>query len=235
MLTEASLRELLCAGHQTSDDNLVDHTRQNMIRTVYLVARVLAERQDEYVSSRELQVIMAEHVRKLGIPLHKKFNAVDWFSAEWAKSNGAGSTHFDLEYRELFERTGEDPTNYRINPVWREQVVRILSELRPTPIMASLLSTRPTTKVYIANFGLENYLWSTCRSRSTVATLEDEDLRPFWVAGDRSGYMDHCIKTKKTAAGLTPTAPVASRWYNLGHIVSARRTSSGGRFRAPET
>ncbi|WP_437534479.1 hypothetical protein WME79_09995 [Sorangium sp. So ce726] len=80
---------------------------------------------------------------------------------------------------------------------------------------------RPTMRVFIANFGLENYLWPTCLNHSTVATFEDEDLRPFWVAGDRDGYIAHCIKTKKTAAGITPTAPVASRWYNLGHIISS--------------
>jgi hypothetical protein len=76
-------------------------------------------------------------------------------------------------------------------------------------------------KVFIANFGLENYIWPACLSRSTVATFEDEDLRPFWLAGDRDGYVDLCIKTKKTAAGITPTVPVASRWFNLASIISS--------------
>ncbi|MFZ5863186.1 MAG: hypothetical protein ACOYXR_10150 [Nitrospirota bacterium] len=76
-------------------------------------------------------------------------------------------------------------------------------------------------KVFIANFGRENYLWPACLARSTVATLEDEDLRVLWLAGDREGYIAHCIAAKKTAAGITPTRPVASRWFNLAHIVSS--------------
>jgi hypothetical protein len=76
-------------------------------------------------------------------------------------------------------------------------------------------------KVFIANFGLENYLWPTCRARSTIATVEDEDLRPFWLAGDREGYVDHCVRTKKTLSGITPPKQVASRWFNLAGIVSS--------------
>lgn len=221
VLTEESLRALLHTGHQSSDDDLVDHTQQNMIRTVYLLIRMLVERQDEYVSSRDLQASMAEHIRSRGIPLLKKFNPVDWFSAEWAKSaDGAESQYFEHQYRELFDRIGEDPTSYRINPAWRERVIKILLALGPTPI-SLVLHKNSAMRVYIANFGLGNCLWPACRSRSSVATFEDEDLRPFWVAGDRIGYIEHCIKTKKTAAGLTPTAPVASRWYNLGHIVAS--------------
>jgi hypothetical protein len=75
-------------------------------------------------------------------------------------------------------------------------------------------------KVVIANFGLENVLWPVCRDRATVATYEDEDLRPFWLAGDRAGYVAHCIATKKTAAGITPPKATASRWFNLATIVS---------------
>lgn len=44
-------------------------------------------------------------------------------------------------------------------------------------------------EVFIANFGRENYLWPTCLERGTVATLEDEDLRPFSLANDRAGYI----------------------------------------------
>lgn len=75
-------------------------------------------------------------------------------------------------------------------------------------------------KVFIANFGRENHLWPSCLKGSTIATFEDKDLRTLWLAGDREGYIAQCIATKKTAAGLTPTRPVASRWFNLAHIVS---------------
>src|SRR5436190_2076553 len=76
-------------------------------------------------------------------------------------------------------------------------------------------------RTFIANFGRENYLWPECLARPSVATLEDEDLRPLWVAGDREGYIAQCIGTKKTAAGITPTRSVASRWFNLAQIVSS--------------
>lgn len=75
-------------------------------------------------------------------------------------------------------------------------------------------------KTFIANFGRENYLWPSCHLRPAVATFEDEDTLPLWQANDREGYISHCIATKKTASGIAPTRPVASRWFNLSHIVS---------------
>ena len=76
-------------------------------------------------------------------------------------------------------------------------------------------------RIFIANFGRENHLWPACLARSTVAAFDDADLRPFTLSGDRAGYIAHCIATKKTAAGITPTASVASRWFNLTGIVSS--------------
>lgn len=76
-------------------------------------------------------------------------------------------------------------------------------------------------KTFIANFGRHNYLWPTCLERSTVATFEDEDMWALWNAGDKEGYIARCIAEKKTVKGLTPTRAVASRWYNLAHIISA--------------
>lgn len=81
--------------------------------------------------------------------------------------------------------------------------------------------TTPPEKVYIANFGRHNYLWPECLKRSKIATFEDEDVRPFWLAQDRRGYIDFCVKSKKTAAGITPTAAVASRWFEVGNIPPA--------------
>ena len=75
-------------------------------------------------------------------------------------------------------------------------------------------------KTFIANFGRGNYLWPRCKENAMVATLEDEDLRPFWERGDRNGYIAHAVATKKSAAGITPTRPVASRWFNLATITS---------------
>ena len=77
-----------------------------------------------------------------------------------------------------------------------------------------------TVKTFIANFGRANYLWPKCKEMATVATFEDEELRTFWESGDRDGYIAHAIARKKTAAGITPTKPVASRWFNLATIIS---------------
>jgi len=76
-------------------------------------------------------------------------------------------------------------------------------------------------RVFIANFGLENYLWEECRRRSTIAVIEFEDLWPLRDAGDRDAYISRAIATKITSAGISPTRPVASRWFNLHDIVEA--------------
>lgn len=74
--------------------------------------------------------------------------------------------------------------------------------------------------VYIANLGRHNYLWPSCLQKSTIATYEDEVLRPYWLAGDRIGYINRCMGMK-TAAGRPPTRQVASRWFNIGLTISS--------------
>jgi hypothetical protein len=76
-----------------------------------------------------------------------------------------------------------------------------------------------TRKVFIANFGQENYEWPVCLERATVATMNEISGQKFWEAGDREGYIQSRLK-EKTAAGLTPTRPVASRWFNLMTIIA---------------
>jgi hypothetical protein len=75
-------------------------------------------------------------------------------------------------------------------------------------------------KVYVANFGLENYEWPRCKTNDVVATMQDGRLHPFWVAGDRAGYIDYCTRELKTARGIAPIPAVAGRWYNLGTIIT---------------
>ncbi|WLR93885.1 hypothetical protein [Shinella zoogloeoides] len=70
-------------------------------------------------------------------------------------------------------------------------------------------------KVFIANFGRENYAWPDCLARGTIATTNDVAVQGFWEAGDRESYIQNRMKLHKTAAGKTPTRPVASRWFNL--------------------
>lgn len=75
-------------------------------------------------------------------------------------------------------------------------------------------------RVFIANFGRENYAWPDCLARGTIATMNDEAVHPFWVAGDRVGYINYSLANTKTAAGITPTKPVASRWFNLMTVIA---------------
>ena len=74
-------------------------------------------------------------------------------------------------------------------------------------------------KVFIANFGEENYEWPVCLGRGTVATMNDVEAQPLWEARDRESYIVNRMRGK-TAAGLTPTRAVAARWYNLMTIIS---------------
>ncbi|MEQ9210548.1 MAG: hypothetical protein RLN96_12020, partial [Pseudomonadales bacterium] len=75
-------------------------------------------------------------------------------------------------------------------------------------------------KIYIANFGRENYLWPECLERGTIATMDDEEVNPFWLDRDKEGYINFCMTKLRTARGIAVTKPVASRWYNLLDILS---------------
>ena len=75
-------------------------------------------------------------------------------------------------------------------------------------------------RVFIANFGEQNYLWPECRRRNTVATFDDADVHRFWEARDRAGYIEYSIAHKTTVRGAAPTRPVASRWYGLTDTIS---------------
>lgn len=75
-------------------------------------------------------------------------------------------------------------------------------------------------KVYIANFGRENYAWPSCLDRSDIATMQDVRVHKYWSSGDRKGYIDFCVANLKTMKGIAPTRAVAGRWYNLGTIVT---------------
>ena len=80
--------------------------------------------------------------------------------------------------------------------------------------------TQMANRVYIANFGRGNYEWPECKQNSSIATMNDEHAQPYWLKGDRAGYIQHCKRNVKTAAGLPPNSAVASRWFNLMTIVS---------------
>lgn len=49
--------------------------------------------------------------------------------------------------------------------------------------------------------------------------MNDVAVQGFWEAGDREAYIQARMKGK-TAAGIAPTRPVASRWFNLMSIIA---------------
>ena len=75
-------------------------------------------------------------------------------------------------------------------------------------------------RVFIANFGQSNYLWPECLKRSTVATIDNIDVHPFWEKGDRVGFTNYAIAHLKTARMEIPTRPVASRWFGLNEAMA---------------
>ena len=75
-------------------------------------------------------------------------------------------------------------------------------------------------RVFIANFGQSNYLWPECLKRSTVATIDNVGVHPFWESHDRAGFTDYAVAHLKTARMETPTRPVASRWFGLNDAIA---------------
>lgn len=70
-------------------------------------------------------------------------------------------------------------------------------------------------RVFIANFGRENYEWPNCLRRSTVATMNSAETHELWVAGNREAFIQTSMKIERTSRGTAPTRSVASRWFNL--------------------
>lgn len=75
-------------------------------------------------------------------------------------------------------------------------------------------------KVYIANFGQGNYLWPKCLSRSSIATVDNVKVHPFWKKRDREGFCNYAMQYLKTARNQSPTKAVASRWYGINDAVA---------------
>lgn len=73
-------------------------------------------------------------------------------------------------------------------------------------------------RVYIANFGKENWAWRNCLTRSALVVMDDERVHPFWQRGDREGYIQQAQKVLRIASGGPVIKPVASRWFNLNTI-----------------
>lgn len=75
-------------------------------------------------------------------------------------------------------------------------------------------------RVFIANFGVANSMWSQARDLPAVTVFNDEGADPFWRAGDREGFIAYCKANSVTQHGRAPTTVTASRWFNLPTIVT---------------
>jgi hypothetical protein len=74
-------------------------------------------------------------------------------------------------------------------------------------------------RVYIANFGKENWAWPNYKARQAISVMDDERLHPFWKSQDREGYIREAQNVLRLASGGPVIKPVASRWYNLNTIL----------------
>jgi len=64
-------------------------------------------------------------------------------------------------------------------------------------------------RVYIANFGRQNYEWPECLTRSTIATMNREASHPFWGRG-RSGGLYQLSDESHIHSGWHPSNQ--ARW-----------------------
>ncbi|WP_205995691.1 hypothetical protein [Pseudolabrys sp. FHR47] len=76
-------------------------------------------------------------------------------------------------------------------------------------------------KVIVSLFGAENFAWQRCLANNVVLTISDDDLRSYWTAGDRDGFVAFALANKKTQRGNQLNKSTASRWYGLHSNVAA--------------
>lgn len=70
-------------------------------------------------------------------------------------------------------------------------------------------------RVYVANMGEANALWPVAKANSTIITIDNVNVHPFWRAGNRTAYIDAAIANTTTARNQTPSRQTAGRWFNL--------------------
>ncbi|MFN0103887.1 MAG: hypothetical protein ACKV2U_17615 [Bryobacteraceae bacterium] len=56
-------------------------------------------------------------------------------------------------------------------------------------------------RVYIANFGRENWAWANCLQRGALAVMDDARVHAFWQQGDKEGYMREAERVLTLASG----------------------------------
>jgi hypothetical protein len=70
-------------------------------------------------------------------------------------------------------------------------------------------------RVYVANFGAGNWGWKECLSTNSMMVMDDDRVHPFYLRGDREGYIRESQKLLVSATGGRVIPAVASRWYGL--------------------
>jgi len=73
-------------------------------------------------------------------------------------------------------------------------------------------------RIYISNFGKENWAWLDCLAHNTLAVMDDVRVHPYWLAKDQKGYVHEAKKYLKLSSGDAVISNVASRWYNVNTI-----------------
>jgi hypothetical protein len=68
-------------------------------------------------------------------------------------------------------------------------------------------------KVYVANFGSENWAWPECRERSIIATMDDVRVGRFWP-NDLEGYTRETLRLVKNRNGEPLQRGTVTRWFN---------------------
>jgi len=112
---------------------------------------------------------------------------------------------------EIIDRAGLDPLSL-------EESTQVPATDNQEPEHSSKIED--DMRVYIANFGRENFEWPVCRQENTIAVMNEPAEQHFWEASDKEGYIRYCLEHSKTATGLAPTRSVASRWYGAMSSVS---------------
>lgn len=74
-------------------------------------------------------------------------------------------------------------------------------------------------KIYVANFGTQNWAWKDCLRQSSIAVMDEIRVHQFWKRGDRDGYIAEAQRTHRDKEGRPVTKAVASRWFNLNTLL----------------
>ena len=82
-------------------------------------------------------------------------------------------------------------------------------------MVSAKLDREADMRVYVANFGRENWAWPRCWAQNTIAMMEDVWAYPLWGRQDRDGYLRETQLRCRLPDGRQVPKQVASRWFNL--------------------